>query len=265
MTTSTASGAPGTLITIGDVEVELQRRGRGAPLLLLQSEDALEADSPIVTHLAAKYEVLIPSPPGFGRSNRPLWITCMDDVAYLYLDILDRFDLRDVTVVGFSLGGWIAAEMATKDDARFGKLVLVDPYGIKVGGPTDRDIADIYLLHPDEVAKRRWFDPQNGVRDYKALPEDELRIIARNRESLARFCWEPYMHNPKLRHRLHRIGVPTLLVWGENDGIVTPRYGEAYRELIPGAKLALVPEAGHLPHLEQRDRFLQHLDAFLGA
>jgi len=265
MTTSTASGNPTTIVTIDDVEIELDRRGRGAPLLLLQSEDALESESPIVTELAQRYEVLIPSPPGFGRSNRPQWITCMDDVAYLYLELLARLNLTAVTVVGFSLGGWIAAEMATKNDTRLAKLVLVDPLGIKVGGPTDRDIADIYLLHPDEVAKLRWFDAEKGARDYKTMPEDDLRIIARNRESFARFCWEPYMHNPKLRHRLHRIGVPTLLVWGENDGIVTPRYGEAYRELIPGARLAIVPEAGHYPHIEAPQRFMQHLTAFLGA
>ena len=263
MATSTASSTPTTFIDIDDVRLELERKGRGAPLLLLQSEDALESGTALVDRLAQRYEVLIPAPPGFGRSNRPDWITSMDDVGYLYLDLLQRLDLTGVTVVAFSLGGWIAAEMATKSDARLAKLVLVDPYGIKVGGPTDRDIADMYLLHPDEVTKLRWFDPEKGVRDYKSMPEDDLRIVARNRESLARFCWEPYMHNPKLRHRLHRIGIPTLLIWGENDGIVTPRYGEAYRALIPGAKLAIVPEAGHLPHIEQPERFMQHLDAFL--
>jgi pimeloyl-ACP methyl ester carboxylesterase len=263
MTTSTAS-TPASFIEIDDVRIELERKGSGPPLLLLQSEDALESGSALVERLAERYDVVIPAPPGFGRSNRPEWITSMDDVSYLYLELLDRLDLNAVTVVGFSLGGWIAAEMATKSDARFSKLVLVDPYGIKVGGPTDRDIADMYLLHPDEVTKLRWFDPAKGVRDYKTMPEDDLRIIARNRESFARFCWEPYMHNPKLRHRLHRIGVPTLLIWGENDGIVTPRYGDAYRTLIPGATLAIVPEAGHLPHVEQPDRFMQHLNAFLG-
>ncbi len=264
MATGTASGNPTTTsIEIDDVRIELERRGRGAPLLLLQSEDALESTCALVDGLAQRYDVLIPSPPGFGRSNRPDWITSMDDVAYLYLELLERLELEAVTLVGFSLGGWIAAELATKNDTRLSKLVLVDPYGIKVGGPTDRDIADMYLLHPDEVTKLRWFDPEKGARDYKAMPEDDLRIIARNRESFARFCWEPYMHNPKLRHRLHRIGVPTLLVWGANDGIVTPRYGEAYRALIPGAKLAVIPEAGHLPHIEQPDRFSQLLNDFL--
>jgi pimeloyl-ACP methyl ester carboxylesterase len=95
------------------------------------------------------------------------------------------------------------------------------------------------------------------------MPEDKLTIVARNSESFARFCWEPYMHNPKLRHRLHRIQVPTLLVWGENDGLVTPAYGEAYRKLIPVASMTTIANAGHLPHIEQPDIFLERLRAFL--
>jgi pimeloyl-ACP methyl ester carboxylesterase len=252
-----------TFLEIDDVSIEVERRGSGPPLLLLYGEEAREPEARFVDELAGRYDVIIPSPPGFGRSNRPAWITEPDDMAYLFLDVLDRLAVRDVTVLGFSLGGWIAAEMATKNDTRFAKLVLVDPLGIKVGGPTDRDIADIYLLHPDEVQKRRWSDPDKGKRDYLAMSEEALTIIARNNESFARFCWEPYMHNPQLKHRLHRIGVPTLLVWGADDGIVTTSYGEAYSRLIPGAKLVVIPEAGHLPHLEQPERFMNHLRDFL--
>jgi pimeloyl-ACP methyl ester carboxylesterase len=254
-----------TTLTFGDVELEVARRGAGPPLLLLYGEDALEPAAPFVDELARRYDVIVPSPPGFGRSNRPEWITDMDDVAYLYLDLVDRLDVRGATVLGFSLGGWIAAEMATKNDTRFAKLVLVAPYGIKVGGPTDRDIADIYLLHPDEVQRRKWHDPAAHQRDFKALPEDELRVIARNRESFARFCWEPYMHDPKLKHRLHRIGVPTLVVAGEADGITSPAYGRAFAELIPNARFATIPDAGHLPHIEQPERFVRVLDEFLAG
>jgi pimeloyl-ACP methyl ester carboxylesterase len=250
-------------VRIGNVSIEVDRRGHGAPLLLLQSEDAVESGSSFVDELSQQYEVFILSPPGFGRSNRPDWITDMDDIAYVFLDVLEHFDLSNVTVVGFSMGAWIAAEMATKDDSRFAKLVLVDPLGIKVGGPADRDIQDMFLLHPDVVSTLKWFDPAKAVRDYTLLPEDELMMIARNRESFARFCWEPYMHNPKLKHRLHRIGTPTLLVWGENDGIVTTAYGAAYQAAIPGARLAIVSEAGHLPHIEQPERFMSVLRGFL--
>jgi pimeloyl-ACP methyl ester carboxylesterase len=96
------------------------------------------------------------------------------------------------------------------------------------------------------------------------MPEDKLTIVARNVETFTRFGWEPYLHNPRLKQRLHRIKVPTLLIWGENDGIVTPKYGEAYRKLIPDARLAVIPQAGHLPHIEQPQAFLAELRKFLG-
>lgn len=248
-----------------DLKIEVERRGSGPPLLFLESEEALERGAAFLEDLARDHEVIIPSPPGFGRSSRPDWITSPDDIAYAYLDLVEQLGLREVPVIGCSLGGWIATEMASKDDGFISRLVLVDPYGIKVGKPTERDIADIWLLHPQEVTARKWFDPAKWVRDYKSMPEDALTMVARNAESFARFCWEPYMHNPKLRHRLHRIKVPTLLVWGEQDGIVTPAYGEAYRALIPGAKMAVIPRAGHFPHIEQPAAFLARLQDFLSG
>lgn len=248
-----------------DLQLEIERQGRGRPLLLLEGEEALERNAAFTTELARDYEIIIPSPPGFGRSTRPDWITNPDDIAYVYLDLIDKLGLHDIPLVGFSLGGWIAAEMATKDDAFISKLVLVDPYGIKIGKPTERDIADLWLLHPDEVVVRKWHDLAKGTRDYKAMSEEALTIVARNAESFARFCWEPYMHNPKLKHRLQRIKVPTLLIWGADDGIVTTDYGEAYRRLIPEAKMTVIPQAGHLPQIEQPQAFLTRLTEFLGG
>lgn len=247
----------------GDLRLGIERRGEGPPLLLFYGEEALELEAPFLDDLAKDYEIIIPSPPGFGESTRPNWITCPDDIAYMYLQLVDDLGLKGIPVVGFSLGGWIAAEMASKDDSFISKLALVDPYGIKIGKPTDRDIADIWLLHPDEVKARKWHDPTRGERDFPSMTENALAIIARNTESFARFCWEPYMHNPKLRHRLNRITAPTLLIWGENDGIVTPQYGHAYCGLIPNARLAIISEAGHFPHIEQPRRFLRELRGFL--
>ncbi len=251
-------------VNVSGMNIELERRGRGGPLLLLCGEEALETEAPFLDDLAKTYEVLLPSPPGFGESERPDWITSPDDIAYIYLDLVEKLGIKKAPVLGFSLGGWIAAEMATKDDSFISKLVLVDPYGIKVGTPTDRDIADIWSLHPAEVLRRKWHDPEKGKRDFPSMPEEKLTIIARNVESLARFCWDPYMHNPKLKRRLHRIQVPTLLLWGESDGIVAPAYGKAYADLIPGATLKTIANAGHYPHLEQSQIFMKHLSDFLG-
>jgi pimeloyl-ACP methyl ester carboxylesterase len=259
---STAEAAKS--VNVSGMNLALERRGQGDPLLIFYGEEALETEAPFLDELAKKYELLIPSPPGFGRSERPDWITSLDDISYIYLDLVEQLGIKKVPVIGFSFGGWIAAEMATKDDSFISKLVLVGPLGIKVGGPTDRDIADIWSLPPGEVMRRKWHDPEKGKRDFPSMPEEKLTIIARNVESLARFCWDPYMHNPKLKRRLHRIQVPTLLIWGENDGIVAPAYGKAYADLIPGATLKTIANAGHYPHLEQPQIFMQHISEFLG-
>ena len=251
-------------LTLGGIAIEVERRGSGKPMLVLQGEETLEADASFVEELAKSHEVIIPSPPGFGASERPLWMTNPSDMAFVMLDLVEAMKLADATVLGFSLGGWIAAEMAVMDDSFISKLVLVDPYGIKLGGPTDRDIADIWLLHPSKVAALKWHDQAKGKRDFSKLPDDQLAVIARNTETTARFCWEPYMHNPKLKHRLHRIQVPTLVVWGEQDGIVkADPYGRGYAGLIPGAQFKAIKNAGHLPHLEQPTVFMKVLQGFI--
>ena len=251
-------------LTLSGIKVEVERRGSGKPLLLLHGEEALETEAAFVNDLAKRYEVIIPSPPGYGNSERPLWLTDPHDLAFVIQDLVDQLKLKDATVVGFSVGGWIAAEMATINDSFISKLVLVAPVGVKLGGPTDRDILDIWLLHPEKVTKAKWHDAAKGKRDYANMPDDKLAIIARNTETTARFCWEPYMHNPKLKHRLHRIGVPTLLIWGEQDGIVkVDGYAKGYAELIRGAKLSVIPQAGHLPHIEQPEAFMKALNGFI--
>jgi pimeloyl-ACP methyl ester carboxylesterase len=252
-----------TLIQISGMDIELERRGKGQPLLLLYGEEGLEPEAPFIDELAKDFEVFIPSPPGFGTSDRPEWLRSLDDIAYVYLDLIEKLALKNVPVVGFSLGGWLAAEIATKDDSFISKLVLVDAYGIKVGGPYDRDIADFWCLHPSEVLKLKWHDTEKGKRDFPSMPEEKLTIVARNVESLARFCWEPFMHNPMLKGRLHRIKVPTRVIWGEQDGIVKPAYGKAYADAIPGAMFQSIPNAGHFPQLEQPEAFMTALREFL--
>lgn len=252
-----------SFVTLFDMKIEVERRGKGRPLVLIPGEEALEADMPFVDELARSFEVIIPWMPGFGRSERPDWVENMDDVAYVFLDLLDKLKLKDVILVGFSLGGWIAAEMAIKNTSRIKKLVLVDAYGIKVGGKLDRDIADVWFLPPEKVLELKYVDTNHGKFDYPSMPDEKLAIIARNRETTARFCWEPYMHHPRLRRRLHRIDVPTLVVWGDKDGIVKPDYGRAYAKAIPGAKFVSIPNAAHFPQVEAPDRFMKEVSRFI--
>jgi pimeloyl-ACP methyl ester carboxylesterase len=249
---------------IQEARIAVERRGRGRPLLLIPGEEVYEPELALIDELARKFEVIIAWPPGYGRSTLPESVRNMDDISYLYLDLLEKLDLKKVTVMGFSTGGWIAAEMATKDCARIGRLVLTCPMGIKIGGPYDRDIADIYFLPDDEVQKRKFFDPANDPRVLKDMADRKAYAVARHRESTAKLCWEPYFHNIGLKYRLNRIKAPTLVVWGESDGIVTTDYGRAYTKLIPGAKMVTIRKAGHLPHVERPEAFLKAVRRFIG-
>jgi pimeloyl-ACP methyl ester carboxylesterase len=251
-------------LTIQGMKIEVERMGSGSPLLVLLSEEAaFERTSPFIQDLARTHELIMPQAPGFGRSERPDWISSPDDIAYIYLDLVEQLGLKNIPVLGLSLGGWIAAEMAVKDDSFISKLVLVDPIGVKIGGPFDRDIQDIWTLHPTKVAELKYYDTDFGKRDYSNTPEEEVTIVARNLESFARFCWEPYMHNPKLKIRLPRIKVPTHFIWGENDGMTTAAYGKAYSQHVPGAAFATIAKAGHYPHIEQPAAVLQQVKSFL--
>ena len=263
MTTQTSSAG---WLTVHGVRLEVVERGQGRPILWLHGEEGLDLEAPFLDLLAGHGRVIVPSHPGFGHSPDADGIDTVDDLSYLYLDLLAQRDARDAVVIGASLGGWIAAELAAKCTARLARLVLVAPLGIKVGDRETRDIPDIWALDPDEVLWLQYADPARAAVDYTALSEDRVTVIARNREATALYGWEPYFHNPKLRQRLHRIDVPTLLLWGADDRFVTPGYyGAAYRSAIPGAGLETIEGAGHFPHLERPEIFLERIAAFLGT
>jgi pimeloyl-ACP methyl ester carboxylesterase len=253
-----------SFLTVHGVRLEVVDRGQGRPILVLHEEDGLTPYAPFLSLLWKSGRVIAPSHPGFGHSPDSPFIDTVDDLSYLYLDLLTELNLREVVVIGCSLGGWIAAEMAVKSTEHLSKLILVSPVGIKVGDRETRDIPDIFALSPDEVTRLKYHDPTRAAVNHASLSDDELTVIARNREATALYGWEPYFHNPKLRHRLYRIDIPTLLLWGASDRFVTSGYyGVAYQRAIPGAKLEIVDEAGHLPHIEQPEAFVERVRAFI--
>ena len=254
-----------SMIVVEGIGVEVIERGSGQPLVFLHPGIGIERTAPVLDHLAGGAHVIAPSHPGFGRSELPRWMSTVDDLAYFYLDFLEARDLRDVTLVGSSLGGWIAAAIAVKSTARLQRLVLANPIGIKVSDRETRDIADIFALTDDELNALTYFDPKVGERDYKAMADADVMVAARNREALARFAWSPFMHDPKLKHRLHRIRIPTLILWGAADRIAGQGYGRAYGAAIPGARFETIERAGHFPHVEQPEPFAQRVLAFATA
>jgi len=168
-----------------------------------------------------------------------------------------------VTLIGFSFGGWLAAELAAACSHRLDKLVLVDPVGIKISDRETPDILDVFEKSPDEVRRRSWHDPDRFAPDFNAMPDEALVVYARNREALCLYAWHPYMYNPQLPRWLGRIKVPTLVLWGESDRVVTPDYGRAYARLIPGSRLELIEAAGHHPEIEQPEVFVERVSRFL--
>jgi pimeloyl-ACP methyl ester carboxylesterase len=245
-------------VTVQGVRTELLRGGRGQPAIFLHPGLGLFGAKPFLDLLTSHFEVIVPSHPGFGHSELPQWMSHVDDLAYFHLDLLRALDVRDAILIGGSFGGWIASEMAIKSTMRIAHLLLVDALGIKVGDRESRDIADIYALPRSEVERRSFVDPANKP-DFAAMGDEDLAIVARNCESEALFGWSPYMHNPKLHHRLARIERPTSVLWGESDGIVGPDYGRAFAAAIPGAEFHMIKDAAHHPHIEQPRRLFDHV------
>jgi pimeloyl-ACP methyl ester carboxylesterase len=252
-------------IMLAGIEIELFERGSGTPLLFLHGAQGFMPSQPYVGLIGSRRRLIAPSHPGFGRSGLPLWLDSVDDIAHLYLELMDRKGLDRVDVVGCSLGGWLAAEIATKSPERIGKLVLVGPVGVKVGPPDKLDIPDIFAMSQDKVARLIFHDLEKGRLDVASMSDEDLTTIARNRETTALLTWEPWMHNPKLRHRLHRVSSPTLFIRGASDGLVGQSYVDGYAKLIPNAQVTTIAAAGHAPQLEQPEEFARALIAFLEA
>ena len=250
------------LIKVGDVKLEVFHEGAGRPLLLLHGGEGLDHSASFLRMLTREFEVIAPSHPGFGHSELPDRFDSVDDLAYLYLDLIEQLELRDIVLAGFSLGGWIVAEAAVRCSHRLDRLILIAPVGIKISNRETRDIPDIFALSPAQVSRLTFHDQPKRAADYNSLTDDELRIMVRNRESLALYTWEPYMHNPKLRYRLGRIRIPTLVIRGESDGIVSQAYAESYAALIPGARLDVIKTAGHLPQVERPEELVKRLVEF---
>lgn len=251
------------VVTIAGIELEMFEAGEGPPILFLHNGGGFEPEAPFVRLLSAGRRLIAPSHPGFGRSSLPDWIDSCDDIAYVHLELMDRLGLAQADVIGCSIGGWIAAELATKSPERVRRLVLVCPEGVKVGPSDKLDIPDIYALPHDELERISYHDPERMKVDPSQLTDEQLAIRVRNRETTALLVWEPYMHNPKLRHRLHRVAAPTLFLRGESDGLVSADYLAAYSRLLPNARLMTIAAAGHSPHLEQPEAFARTVLDFL--
>ena len=247
-------------IEVDGCKVNLRRGGSGQPLLFLHGASGAPAVLPFMEKLAERFDVLVPEHPGYGLSDEPEWLENIHDVAYFYLDFLRSLQLDKVTLVGSSMGGWMAMEMAVRDTSRIGSLVLVAPAGIRAPGV---EPADIFLLPPEEVVRRLFFDPKlAAARLAEPMTPEGLDMSLKNRHTTARLAWEPRLYDPNLAKWLHRIDVPVKIIWGKEDRILPAAFADHYRKLFPKADIEIVPDCGHLPHVERAERFCDSVVRF---
>ena len=252
--------AAGTLEVSG-CSVTLKRGGAGRSLLYLHGANAAPAIQPFMEELAREFDVLVPEHPGFGGSGEPEWLDNIHDLAYFYLDFMERLDLRDTIVIGSSIGGWLALEIAVRNASRIRALSLVAPAGIHVAGLAK---GDVFLWPPEERVRKLYFD-QGVAERVLAQPPVAQDAGEKNLHTLARLAWEPRFYDPHLSKWLHRIKVPLQIVWGECDRLIAPEYAAEYKKLMPHARVDIVPQCGHLPQSEKPDAYLRLFRAFASA
>jgi len=233
--------------------------------LVLHGGGGPQTVAPIVGHVASTMHVLAPTHPGWDGTSGAETIASVADLARAYLALLvDRGDL-DVVVIGSSIGGWIALEMAVQaaTDRRYagvvGAVVVIDSVGAVVDG---QPIADFFALDARGLAEAAWHDPERGYRDPVLMTDGQRAVQQGNGRAMAAVAGAT-MSDPGLLARLADVTAPTLMVWGASDRVVTPAYGRALADAVPGAEFAEIAAAGHLPHLEAPDATWAAIDPFL--
>jgi pimeloyl-ACP methyl ester carboxylesterase len=236
-------------LTVCDCRTFVRRGGAGQPLLFLHGAGGFPGWQPFLAQIANHYDVIAPDHPGYGQSDTPAWLEEVADLAQFYLEFLKHLDLAGVHVIGHSLGGWIALEMATRSTARIRSLTALSSAGIRV---KNQGPPDIFAMDPDELVRALFHDPAL-IEQQLTTPftPEQIATTSRNRVTSARLGWSPRFFNPKLRKWLRRIDVPTHIIWGDQDKIFAPAYATELQREIAGAKVTIIPDTGHMLHVEK--------------
>jgi pimeloyl-ACP methyl ester carboxylesterase len=255
-TTATSSTKTIDVPGVGPVELTVEERGDGRPSLVLHGGAGPQSVSKFAQLLAESghNHVVAPTHPGFAGTTRPDALDSVAKLAMLYRGLLDELGLEDMTVIGNSVGGWIAAELALLGSPRISRLVLLDAVGIEVEG---RSVADVSGLSLPEIQALSFHDPAPFRVDPATVPDAQKSIMAANAAALAAYAGSQAMADPTLLSRLSGVAIPTLVLWGESDQIVEPAYGQAYAAAIPGARFEVLSGTGHLPQMETPELVMQ--------
>ena len=249
-----------TLLEVRGRTLRILRKGQGEAVLFLHGAGGL-AWTPLLERLSNKFDVMAAEHPGFGGTDMPDWIASVGDLAFFYLDVLDELKQPGLHLMGHSLGGWTAAELAIRNTRWLRTLTLLAPAGVKGRTP----FGPIFDWSPEEVARRSCVDPALGEQRARAAAAANQDIALTNRAAAARLAADPLLHNPQLPFWLHRIDVPVLLAWGEQDQIVPFGCADYYLRGIPDARLVSVPHAGHTLSVEGKDDVAEAFEAFVAS
>jgi pimeloyl-ACP methyl ester carboxylesterase/quercetin dioxygenase-like cupin family protein len=252
-----------TVDGVGPVPVTVTEHGEGRPFLLLHGGAGPQSVDGFADLLATREpaRVLVPVHPGFGGTPRPAGLDSIRGLARLYTRMLDDLGLSDVTVIGNSVGGWIAAEIALLHSPRVSGVILIGAAGLELPG---HPIADFFSLTMDQVTDLSYYRPDAFRLDLDHMPDQQKAMMAANRAALETYAGHA-MSDPGLLDRLPAITVPVLAIWGEADRIIPAEHGRAYAKAIPDARFLLLPEAGHLPQLETPEKLLAAVRDFVEA
>jgi len=247
---------------VRDVSVRMLRGGSGPPILFLHGANGFPQWLPFFETLAKQCDVWIPEHPGFGTSDNPSWMRNVGDLAMYYLDFLDGLGIGKVHIVGHSLGGWTAAELAVRNCAHVASLTLLAPAGLRVKGIPS---GDVFIWAPDEAVRNVYYDQSIAERILAMPVSDEMAdIMLTNRFASAKFGWEPRWYNPALERWLHRITAPTSVIWGADDKLFPKEYAARWGKRIPHATVEIIPQCGHVPLVEKADVTARHILDLVG-
>jgi pimeloyl-ACP methyl ester carboxylesterase len=246
-------------LRVGEGEVRLLRAGSGPPLLFLHAAGG-GGWTPFLGALAGHFDVLAPDHPGFDESEQTDEAEGIDDLVYHYLRLLDELGIEKATVVGASLGGWIAAELAVHSPERIERLVLMSPAGLRV---PEAPPTDLFFLPVEQLIPTLFHDPAAAEGFFPAEPSvDDIIRAYRNNTAFARYAWSPFLNDPKLERRLYRITVPTLVLWPDDDRVIPRAHAERYAQGIAGAELQVIEDCGHAMYGEKPEEFTAAVLAF---
>ena len=250
----------------GLFSVELRQGGSGEPLLFLQGPGGVRHGR-YLDMLAETFTVYAPSHPGFGESDGLEHIDDIIDLALFYHDLMDELALDSAHLLGHSLGGMLAAEMAALCSHRVRKLVLANPVGL---WRDEEPVVDFFALTPSEYLRHVLHDVDSAAaKEAFGAPESQEEVMEAMYQRLqsfsaaGKFLWP--IPDKGLKRRIHRIKAPTLIVWGESDRLVPPSYAEDFQSKIAGSKIAILSECAHMPMIEKPDEFVSLVTDFLSG